>query len=68
MKDDLGLAKAIEAAGSKRELARKLGVDSAAVVRWRRVPYERLLQVEEAVSVPRHVLRPELFKGYARVL
>lgn len=65
---DCGLAKAIEAVGgSKRELARRLGVDSAAVMRWRRVPYERLLQVEEVAHIPRHELRPALFRGYTRI-
>ena len=45
------------------DLARAIGVDKASVTRWsqRRVPAERVLDVERITGVPRHELRPDLY-------
>lgn len=54
---------AIEAAGSLTELARRLSVDPRVVWNWkaRGVPPTRVIALEAASGVPRHVLRPDLY-------
>ena len=52
---------AIESAGSINALARKLGISGQAVQQWRRVPAERVVEVEKATGVPRAQLRPDIF-------
>ena len=44
-------------------IARLLGVHRSTVARWRkrRVPAERVLDVEATTGVSRHVLRPDLY-------
>jgi DNA-binding transcriptional regulator YdaS (Cro superfamily) len=59
---DKGLAKAIKATGGLRALARALGMDHATLLRWTRVPYERVLDVEWVTGMPREELRPELHR------
>ena len=59
---DKGLELAIAAAGSARRLAAAIGLSQQAVQQWRRVPAERILDVERATGVPREKLRPDLFK------
>jgi DNA-binding transcriptional regulator YdaS (Cro superfamily) len=55
------LALAIERAGSQRQLAEAIGVTREAVTQWRVVPVLRVLAVERATGVPRHVLRPDIY-------
>jgi DNA-binding transcriptional regulator YdaS (Cro superfamily) len=51
-----------KAAGGDRALAEKIGgLTRQAVSQWRRVPAERVLDVERASGVPRHELRPDLY-------
>lgn len=58
---DPGLAAAIAACGGKAvHLATQLGITPQAIAAWRRVPQERVLDVERLTGVPRHVLRPDL--------
>jgi thymidylate synthase (FAD) len=57
-----GLQAAIKAAGSQRALARALGMSPQALMSWRRVPEDRLLQVEAVTGVPREQLWPELYR------
>lgn len=59
MDEALDLAK--KAVGGSSELGRRLGVTSQAVSQWRRVPAERVLDVERATGVSRHQLRPDLY-------
>jgi DNA-binding transcriptional regulator YdaS (Cro superfamily) len=56
-----GLKLAIEAAGGFNALARKLGVSPSTLWEWRRVPAERLLQIEAVTKISRKKLRPDLY-------
>ncbi len=58
---DAGLAAAIEAAGSRTELARRLGITPGAISQWKRIPIERVPDVEAATGVRRSVLRPDFW-------
>ena len=58
---DIGLRKAIDAAGSVRALARILKVTHPAILGWGRVPPRRVLQIEAATGVPRSVMRPDIY-------
>jgi hypothetical protein len=58
-----GLRAAIAVVGGRVELARDLGINYRAVLSWRRVPAERLVQVERITGIPRQRLRPDLFRG-----
>lgn len=58
---DEALDRAKKAVGGSSELGRRIGVTSQAVSQWRRVPAERVLDVERATGVPRHHLRPDLY-------
>ena len=55
---------AIEAAGGQVSLAVRVGVRQQSISDWlkrARVPAERVLAVERATGVSRHVLRPDLY-------
>jgi DNA-binding transcriptional regulator YdaS (Cro superfamily) len=52
---DTGLELVIKAAGSATRVAGK------AVQQWKRIPAERVIQVEAVTGVPRQRLRPELY-------
>lgn len=45
------------------DLARSLGVDKATATRWaqKRVPAERVVDVEASTGIPRHELRPDIY-------
>lgn len=58
---DQGLEQAIAQAGGVRALARTLGISQPAISTWKRVPAERVAQVEAATGVDRSVLRPDLY-------
>jgi DNA-binding transcriptional regulator YdaS (Cro superfamily) len=55
--------RAVEAAGGKSALARRLGTSRQAVDQWPRVPAERVLAVEKAAggAVTRYELRPDIY-------
>lgn len=55
------LQKAIAAANTAQELARRLGVTPQALSQWRRIPPLRVLDVERATGIPRHELRPDIY-------
>lgn len=67
LKDDcmsdlfLALEKAFSVV-KRRKLAIELGITAQAVSQWRRVPVERVVDVERVTGVPREQLRPDLFK------
>lgn len=57
-----GLEVAKRKAGGPAGLARLLGqISSQAISQWRRVPAERVLDVERVTGVPRSQLRPDLY-------
>ena len=60
---DQGLERAIRAAGSITELARRLGISQPSVSNWDRIPAERVLSVEAVTGVSRAALRPDLFSA-----
>lgn len=61
-KRDAKLTKAINAVGSARKLAAKIGVSHQAISKWRRVPAEFVVVMEKATGIPREELRPDLYR------
>lgn len=58
------LKELVKARGLKLiDVSRRLGVDKATVTRWaqKRVPAERVLEIERLTGVSRHQLRPDLY-------
>lgn len=54
--------KAIKMAGGPAALAKAIGgLTSQAVSQWKKVPPERVLDVEGVTGVSRHELRPDVF-------
>lgn len=47
--------------GSFRVLAARLGISAQAVSQWRRIPQDRIVQVEKEFGIPREKLRPDLY-------
>lgn len=47
--------------GSQKAIAQALGVTQGAISQWKQVPADRVLAVEAATGVSRHVLRPDVF-------
>jgi len=58
---DKSTAAAITKLGGPSAAGRALGISSQAVGQWRRVPSERVLQVERLTGVSRHDLRPDIY-------
>lgn len=58
---DEALMRAIRKAGTITKLAEELGIQPESVCVWRRVPAERVLQVEHLTGVKRWELRPDLY-------
>lgn len=52
---------AVDGAGGTTALAKALNIRSQAVSQWTRIPAERVIEVEKASGVPRHLLRPDLY-------
>ncbi len=48
--------------GSKKELARRLGITPMAVSKWKTIPYGRVRDVEKVTGVPKEKLTPELYR------
>ncbi|MGE9266406.1 transcriptional regulator [Escherichia coli] len=55
------VAKAAEKSGGVVSLARELGIKHTSLYSWKRVPAERVLDIERVSGVSRHELRPDLF-------
>lgn len=60
---DVGLQRAIDAAGGMSALARAVGIAQPSVSGWARVPADRVSAVASATGVARSVLRPDLFEN-----
>ena len=59
--------KAIKAAGGATNLADELKVSRAVIYLWKRVPAERLVDIERITRIPRERLRPELYRRSAEI-
>jgi pyruvate kinase len=57
---DPGKEAVLEVTGGLKPLADALGISSAAVSKWRRIPESRTGPIEQLTGVPRHVQRPDL--------
>lgn len=44
------------------DLAKELGISPPAIYAWRRIPESRVAAVSKLTRIPRHELRPDLFK------
>lgn len=58
---DEGLRLAVKAVGTKYRLAKLLGIQPASVLKWTRIPPNRIVEVERATGVDRTKLRPDLY-------
>lgn len=47
--------------GTMAKIAAELRLSRAAVAMWRKVPAERVVEVERATGISRHLLRPDLY-------
>jgi DNA-binding transcriptional regulator YdaS (Cro superfamily) len=62
MPGDLGVERAIKAAGSMRKLAKLLGIRQQSVCKWKKIPAHHILEIERLTGVPREELRPDLYR------
>ena len=60
-----GLERAIAWAGSRTELARRLGISHPAVFQWEWVPISRVPEIERLTGIPREELRPDIYARQA---
>jgi DNA-binding transcriptional regulator YdaS (Cro superfamily) len=53
----------VEAAGGSSNLARHLGIKPQAISQWRRVPVNRVLEVEKLIEgkYTRYEIRPDIY-------
>jgi DNA-binding transcriptional regulator YdaS (Cro superfamily) len=65
-----GMKTVLDAVGGVTKLAALLDVRHQTISQWkiRRIPAERVLEIETVTGVPRHELRPDLYRGYVRKL
>lgn len=49
--------------GALAKIAAELRITRAAVSTWKRVPAERVAEVERITGIPRHELRPDLWEA-----
>jgi len=52
--------------GLANEIANFLGVHRSTVSKWKRIPAERVLDVEEVTGISREELRPDLYPRVRR--
>jgi DNA-binding transcriptional regulator YdaS (Cro superfamily) len=62
MKKQTPIELAIAKAGGLRALARALGIKYQAIQSWKKIPAERVIEIEHAIGVPRELLRPDLYR------
>ena len=63
---DSGLAKAIKASGGIGRFARKVELSTQAIYNWKRVPAERVVEIEAISGIAREIMRPDLYRKVAR--
>jgi DNA-binding transcriptional regulator YdaS (Cro superfamily) len=57
--------RAAAAVGNKSELARRLGITVQSIQQWKKIPAERLVDIERVTGIPREELRPDLYRAAA---
>jgi len=62
VKHQIGVRRAISAAGGLSSLARLLKITPQSIQKWKRIPRRRIVQVEQVTKVPREKLAPDIFK------
>lgn len=55
------VAMAAAKAGGIVQLSLKLGMSRGAASQWKRIPAERVIQVEQLTGISREILRPDLY-------
>lgn len=65
IKGDAGLELAVLKAGSAQILAGLVGVTPQAICLWKKVPVNRVVDVERVTGIPRHLLRPDFWQDPA---
>jgi TorA maturation chaperone TorD len=65
MERDPGVEEAARAMGGIGALARGLGITQPSVSSWRRIPAERVLDVEALTGISRSILRPDIYPQQA---
>lgn len=55
------ITRVLEKAGGPSALSRLLGIRPQAVSQWRRIPVERVIEIERATGIDRHELRPDIY-------
>ena len=53
--------RAADKAGGLAVLARALGIKHTSFYRWKAVPADRVLQIEEITGIPRYEIRPDIY-------
>jgi DNA-binding transcriptional regulator YdaS (Cro superfamily) len=53
---------AAEKAGGIVKLSLSLGLSRGAASQWKKIPAERVVEVERLTGVPREILRPDLYR------
>jgi Putative antitoxin of bacterial toxin-antitoxin system, YdaS/YdaT len=59
---DPGKEAVLEVIGGLKPLAEALGISSAAVSKWRKIPAHRIGLIEKLTGIPCHVQRPDLYR------
>jgi hypothetical protein len=57
---DPGKEAVLEVCGGLKPLADALGISSAAVSKWKKIPRGRVVEIERLTGVPRYVQLPDL--------
>ena len=51
----------VNVAGGYAALARALGITPQSIIKWKQIPGDRVLKIEELTRISRHELRPDIF-------
>ena len=54
---------AAQKVGGMAQLAAELGIARQAIYQWKRVPIDRVVQIERITGVSRNELRPDIFEA-----
>jgi DNA-binding transcriptional regulator YdaS (Cro superfamily) len=60
--DLTGMALLRSQRGLMTRIAAELGIERGAVAMWKKIPPERVPDVERITGIPRHELRPDLWE------